>query len=161
MRHRRLPRIDLPHHTYYLTCCPHSRRPLLRTGQLAEHLIALYADRRDQRAILLHGYVVMPDHYHLLLTLREEPSVSGIVRKVHSLFAAHCRRRVGLRGRIWQRRFYDHVVREESDWHTKLAYMHGNPVRAGLVNVATDYTWSSAVFWETRTGPVACDGITW
>ena len=161
MRHRRLPRSDLPHHTYYLTCCLHNRRPLLRTDELAEQLIALYADRRDQRAILLHGYVVMLDHYHLLLTLREEPSVSGVVRKVHSLFAAHCHRRVGLRGRIWQRRFYDHVVRDDADWHTKLVYMHGSPVRAGLVNVATDYTWSSAIFWETRTGPVACDAIAW
>jgi len=129
--------------------------------QLAEHLVALYADHRDRRAILLHGYVVMPDHYHVLLTLREEPSVSGLVRKVHSLFAAHCRRRVGLRGPIWQRRFYDHVVRDEADWHTKLTYMHGNPVRDGLVKVTTDYAWSSAVFWENGMGAVPCDEIMW
>jgi len=129
--------------------------------QLAEHLVALYADHRDRRAILLHGYVVMPDHYHVLLTLREEPSVSGLVRKVHSLFAAHCHRRVGLRGPIWQRRFYDHVVRDEADWHTKLTYMHGNPVRDGLVKVTTDYAWSSAVFWENGMGAVPCDEIMW
>jgi putative transposase len=63
--------------------------------------------------------------------------------------------------RIWQTRFYDHVVRDEEDWRTRLNYMHDNPVRAGLVGSPTDHTWSSAMFWETGTGPVACDGTMW
>ena len=161
MRHRRLPRLDIPHHTYYLTCCLDRRRPLLARASLAAHLLDLYADQRDRGAILLHGYVLMPDHYDVVLTLRAESSMSGVVRKVHSLFAAYYRRSTGVLGRVWQRRFYDHVIRGDDDWRTKLVYLHDNPVRAGLVTSTTDYRWSSAAFWETGTGPVTCDGIRW
>ena len=155
MRRRRLPRLDVPHRTYYLTCCLDRRRPLLARPDLAQHLLDLYADQRDLGAILLHGYAIMPDHYHVVLTLRSEPSISGVVRKAHSLFAAHCRRSAGLRGRVWQQRFYDHLIRDDEDWRTKLAYLHENPVRAGLVTSPSDYPWSSAAFWETGAGPVA------
>ena len=168
MRHRRLPRLDLVAHTYYLTCCTHNRRPFLRAGRAAQMLIDLYAGYRDRGDIRLHGYVIMPDHYHVVVTLAAEPSVSGLVRKIHGVFAWRWHTWVGdeapalrgrARGRIWQRRFYDHVVRDDEDWRTKLTYMHGNPVQAGLADLAIEYLWSSAAFWDT--GPVVCDGITW
>lgn len=184
MSHRRLPRLDLPNHTYYLTCCTHNRRPLLRAGRAAQVLIELYAGYRGRGDIRLHGYVIMPDHYHVLVTLAAEPSVSNLVRKIHGLFAWRWHAWAGdeapalrkgrgeagdeapaLRGkareRVWQRRFYDHVVRDDEDWRMKLSYLHENPVRAGLVECAADYEWSSASFWETGTGPVTCDGVIW
>jgi putative transposase len=145
--------------TSYLTCCLDGRRPLLRDPSLAERLIALYADQRDRGRIALHGYVVMPDHYHVVLTLKGDASISGVVRAVHSLFDRHCRATTEIRGRIWQRRFYDRVVRSDSDWREKLNYMHGNPVRSGHVASASEYEWSSAGCWETGKGVVRCDGL--
>ncbi len=124
-------------------------------------LIGLYAGYRDRGDIRLHGYVVMPDHYHVLVTLVTEPSLSELVRKIHSAFARRCRAPIGLQGLLWQRRFYDHVIRDEDDWRTKLAYMHGNPVQRGLVDQASRYTWSSARFWLTGAGPVQCDAVIW
>jgi putative transposase len=103
----------------------------------------------------------MPDHYHVLLSLRAENSISNIIRKVHSLSAQHSRHLTSHRGRVWQRRFYDHVIRDEADWLTKMTYIHGNPVKEGLVANEVDYPWSSARFWETGDGPVACDGGGW
>ena len=161
MRHRRLPRFDLPGRSYYLGCCVHGRRPLFRQEELARLLLDLYVSRRDSGAIALHGYVIMPAHYHVLVTLRAAESISGLVRGVHSLFARACRERTGLRGRLWQRRFYDHVIRDEEDWRTKLAYTHENPVRAGLVRTPTEHEWSSARFWEMGGGTVECEGIVW
>ena len=159
MRHRRLPRVDLPGHSYYLGCCLDGRRSLFGDRSLAELLVSLYVQQRDHGAIALHGYVVMPDHYHVLLALRGDSSISGVVmRGVHSLFARACREATGVRGRVWQRRFYDHVIRDREDLCTKLSYMHGNPVRARLVENAVEYPWSSCRFWETGIGPVTCDG---
>lgn len=149
--------MDLPGRTYYLTCCLHGRRPLFRSEELAELLLKLYAARRDRGEVALHGYVIMQDHYHLLLTLREDASISGVVRAVHSLFAGTCRSLTGLRGRIWERRFYDHVIRDEEDARTKLRYLHGNPVRARLVEDPVAYRWSSCAFWETGAGAISCD----
>ena len=161
MRHRRLPRVDLPSHTYALTCCVDRRRRLFAEADLADALIALWVEARDRGDLVLHGYVVMPDHYHVLVTLTGAPSVSNVVQRLHGAFGRMVRAR-GFRGRrVWQRRFYDHVVRGEEDWRTQLNYLHGNPVRAGLVESAADYLWSSAAFWETGTGPVTCEGVAW
>lgn len=127
MLYKRLPRLDLSQHTYYLTCCLDRRRPLFKRPPLAQRLIELYAAERDRGSIALHGYVVMPDHYHVLVTLKEEPSVSALVRRVHSLFGRWSRGVMPVSGRVWQRRFYDHVIRDEDDARSKLDYMHGNP----------------------------------
>jgi putative transposase len=149
--------VDLAARTYFLTCCLEGRRPLLRRPELAEAIIALYAGARDRGDIRLHGYVVMPDHYHVLLTLRGGSFISGVVRRAHSAFARMVRAESGPLERVWQRRFYDHVIRDENDWREKLAYMHTNPQRAGLVEDAVSYPWSSCRFCETGTGPVVCD----
>ncbi len=90
MRHRRLPRVKLPAHTYYLTCCLGRRRPLLKHGWLADDLIGLYVQARDRGDIAFHGYVVMPDHYHVLLRLRGSTSVSNVVRTRCARVARHC-----------------------------------------------------------------------
>ena len=161
MRHRRLPRVDLPSQTYTLTCCLDRRRRLLADAELAEVLIALWAEVRDRGDLALHGYVVMSGHYHVLLTLTGTPSISNIVRRVHGAFGRRARTRWFRGRRVWQRRFYDHVVRDDGGWRTKLNYLDGNPVRAGLVESAADYPWSRAAFWETDTGPVTCDGVAW
>ena len=159
MRHRRLPRVELPAHTYYLTCCLDGRRPLFKHSKLAEALIALYVHARDRGDVALHRYVVMPDHYHVLVTLRGSPSISNVVRRVHSAFSRRIRKEFGINDRVWQRRFYDHVIRDEEDWQEKLTYMHGNRVRAGLVDEPTAYAWSSCRYWETGSGPAACDPL--
>lgn len=160
-RHQRLPRVDLPCRSYYLTCCLDRRRPLFLRPHLAESLISLWARQRDEGRVSLHGYVVMPDHYHVILTLKGDSSISGLVRAVHSLFARNCRATTPVQGRIWQRRFYDRVIRTESDWREKMQYLHGNPVRAGIVKVAAEYQWSSCASWESGTGAVRCDGMEW
>ena len=157
MRHYRLPRVDIPGHTYFVTCSVDRRRHLLTCARRAEALIALYAEARDRGDIALHGYVVMPDHYHVVLTLRAASSVSNVVRRAHSALSRMILREAATEGRIWQRRFYDHVVRDERDCHEKLAYMHQNPVVRGVVGDAREYPWSSCRFWEAGSGPVACD----
>lgn len=161
MRHRRLPRVDLPSHTYALTCCLDRRRRLLAEADLADALIAVWVEARDRGDLVLHGYVVMPDHYHVLFTLTGASSVANVVRRAHSAFARPLRTRGFDGGRVWQRRFYDHVVRGEEDWRTELSYLHDNPVRAGLVEAAADYPWSSAAFRQTGAGPVTCHGVDW
>ena len=157
MLYRRLPRLDLPGRTYFLGCNLDQRRRYLEHPHLAELLIQLYVAERDRGGITLHAYVVMPDHYHVLLTLEKMTSISAVVRKVHGLFAPQCRKLFGPHRRIWPRRFYDHVIRDDEDLHDKWGYIHYNPVKGGLVADATKYRWSSCAYWETDSGPVICD----
>jgi len=159
MLHRRLPRWDLEGHCYFLTCCVDRRRLILARPELAARLIGLYAQIRDRGDVWLHAYVVMPDHYHMLLTLIGETSISAVVRKAHAPFAKHYRALTADYARVWERRFYDHVIRNDKDWEGKWDYIHSNPVIAGLVESALTYPWSSCAFWETGSGPVRCDPV--
>ena len=156
---KRLPRVDAAHQTYYLTCCLDRRKSLFRRPGLADHLLGLYVAERDRGNIALHGYVVMADHYHVLLTLKKETSVSALVRRVHSLFGRWSRQVMTVSGRLWQRRFYDHVIRDRKDAEAKLTYMHTNPVMAGLTDDPLTYRWSSYRFWQTGQGPIRCDPL--
>jgi len=158
MLHRRLPRIDLPNHTYFLGCCINWRRKLFLNDNLAQYLLDLYIGLRDRGDIRLHGYVIMPDHYHVLIGLLNDSLISKLMQEVHSLAAKECLRVTRAKKPIWQRRSYDHVIRNHRDWLTRLKYIHNNPVTEGLVENAIDYPWSSCRFRETGEGPVKCDG---
>lgn len=157
-RYTRLPRIDLPNHAYFLTCCLDKRRTLFRNPRFPKLLLGLYLAQRDKGRLLLHAYVIMPDHYHILLSLKNETSISNLVRTVHSQFALKCREIMPIEGRVWQRRFYDHVIRDREDWEGRFGYVHNNPPEAGLVESVLDYPWSSCRFWELGSGPIECDG---
>lgn len=124
---------------------------------LAEALIRLFIEARDRGDILLHGYVVMPDHYHAVLTLAEGMSITNLVRRIHSAFARTAKRELRTTEKIWQERFYDHVIRDHADWLEQVEYMHGNPVRAGIVDDPLLYPWSSCRFWEAEDAPIRCD----
>jgi len=85
---------------------------------------------------LLYGFVIMPDHCHLLLRVPEDESISRIMRQ----FKYGTSMNIGI-GPIWQSRFHMKIVHEIR--HV-LRYIHMNPVKAGLVEEPQDYPWSSA-----------------
>jgi putative transposase len=131
----------------------------------ARAIVNLYAEARAPGDILLHAYVVMPDHYHVLLTLVGCPSISNLVRRIHAIFSYRVRRagasapaRQTVGNRVWQKRFYDHVIRDERDFLAKFGYIHDNPVLSELVLDPKDYPWSSFHFWEMGDETVPCDG---
>ena len=83
----------------------------------------------------LHALVVMPDHVHLILTLYEQVGLSSAIQQIKSV-SAH---RIGRR--VWQREYFDRVLRSEEDLRRKGEYLCANPVRAGLVDRLEDYRW--------------------
>src|ERR1700731_1114600 len=116
------------------------------------------------------GYVVMPEHVHLLLSEPERGNPSTVMQAIKQGFA---RRLLGrLRARrdprqsnlwslslnqqhVWQRRFYDFVVRSYEKRQEKLHYIHKNPVRGRLVLEASQWRWSSAPHYlRGESGPV-------
>ena len=119
-------------------------------------LNALNALRGPHRFLIL-GYVIMPDHTHLLLASTEE-SVSQIMHqwKFKTGFAILKAR--GNRGSLWQPRYFDFICRRNRDVSNKLQYIHENPVEAGLARSGIDWRWSSAAYYaNTGTSPVVPD----
>ncbi len=104
--------------------------------------------RERGRSALLHGFVVMPNHYHVLLTLLGEHRIHEVIQRINSLSARRVNRLEGRRGRLWARRFHDHVVRNQDDFDECLQYIHENPRVGGLAEVSSAYPYSSAGYWE-------------
>ena len=92
------------------------------------------------------AYVVMPDHFHWLLELKNG-TLSNAVRQVKGISAKALNELHGTQGRtVWQPGFHDHAVREEEDLLPIARYLVANPLRAGLVERLGDYPLWDAIW---------------
>jgi putative transposase len=113
---------------------------------------------RAARTFLLFGYVVMPDHLHLLMT----PLHVGLQNGMHRLKMRTGRRVRTIRGEhgpFWQPRYFDFILRRAGDFWDKLQYIHQNPVEAKLVTSPEEWPWSSAAHYAKRPAKTVIDEI--
>jgi len=99
----------------------------------------LEALRRGHR-FFVFGYVIMPEHVHLLVS---EPKLQSLSDTLRVLKGQTSRKLKGARLQFWQRRYYDFNVLTQRKFVEKLKYMHRNPVKRGLVEKPEDWPWSS------------------
>jgi len=109
-------------------------RPFFLAHSLAGEVFELARNQSATRAACL-----MPDHLHWLLSGEED--FSGIVQRFKS-YSTRIAWSAGHQGKLWQRSFYDHVVRREEGVLAVAEYIVGNPVRAKMVDQWTDYPYS-------------------
>jgi putative transposase len=152
-------------HLHFITCSCYRRLPLLRSARAKNIFTEILADVRERYNFTLVGYVVMPEHIHLLIgePARGTPStvmqvlkqrVSRRLRRKQRPSAAQLRLRFdhsGERlGRFWQLRFHDFNVWSHKKRVEKLQYMHLNPVKRGLALHPKEWPWSSFSFYSRR-----------
>jgi putative transposase len=125
--------------TYFVTSATFNRRRLFQVEANAELFLEVLQKYRREGHYKLHAFVVMPDHIHLLLT-PQGASIEQIVGLIKGGFS----HRVGSKFPVWQRGFTDHRIRNEDEFQTRREYIHQNPVRARMVEVAGLYPFSSA-----------------
>ena|SRR5438270_12470962 len=128
-------------HTYMVTAATWGRRALFRAEPWARLFIdTLYHYRGS--AYLLHAFVVMPDHVHILIT--PSGSLERAVQFIKGGFSYRVKKELGSNMEIWQKGFSDHRVRDAADFRQHVAYIHTNPVRKHLCESADEYAYSSA-----------------
>ena len=130
--------------SHFVTFSCYRRLPRLQEDRIRDLFIeSLERTRRDYR-FRVYGYVVMPEHVHLLIS---EPEEEALAKAIQALKIAVARRAMhydeGAGIAFWQRRYYDHNVRTEQSFVEKLRYLHRNPVIRGLVEKPEDWEWSS------------------
>ncbi len=143
-------------HLHYITCSCYRRQPLLATARRRDTFLRVLEQVRQKYDFTVVGYVVMPEHIHLLISepALGDPSVVIKVLKQRvarrllprkptpeaqgSLWAAAVSPR-----HFWQKRFYDFNVWSRRKKIEKLRYMHRNPVKRGLVERPELWRWSS------------------
>ena len=97
---------------------------------------------RDQQKYLLHEFVLMPNHFHLLLT--PTLTLERPLQLIKGGFSFRAKKELGFGGEIWETSFYDRRVRDIEDYYACGHYIRENPVKRGLVLRADDYLYSSA-----------------
>jgi putative transposase len=112
--------------------------------EIAEILMGTMIHYRDRDAYLLHEFVVMPDHLHLLLTPSATTSLEKSIQLVKGGSAHEIHKQRDQAMKIWQEGFYDWTIRDANDWQTKVEYIRMNPVRARLALRPQDWPYSSA-----------------
>ncbi|MBN1898488.1 MAG: transposase [Spirochaetes bacterium] len=138
---------------YFLTSVTKDRNPIFQDGKYANLLLAIIEYLKYYLDYRIYGYVIMPDHFHILIYAFGKYSISKIMNLIKGNFARKYNQIINNVGRtVWQRSYYDEVIRNSLDFFNKLNYMHNNPVKAGLVDDPKDYPFSSwhQYYGETR-----------
>ena len=100
--------------------------------------------RFDGERYCLFAWVVMPNHVHVAMQCVEGAPLGGVVRSWKSYTARRVNERLGTSGRLWHPDYFDRFIRDETHLHRAIAYVHDNPVKAGLVGRAEEWPYSSA-----------------
>lgn len=170
--HKNLPKFNDNSYVHFVTATTHENRPYFKNEELCRILMEELEFYAKKYGFTLLGYVIMPDHVHLLLWWDkiEKPDLN-ISKIMQGIKGATARRIIGLmisgrlehllqptsmtarkstkshkrnlRYRLWQHGFYDFNIYTEEKLVEKLDYIHHNPVKAGLVSSPGDYNWSS------------------
>jgi putative transposase len=133
-------------HYHFITFSCYRRLPYLHSDPARIVFEGLLEQVRKKHDFYLFGYVLMPEHVHLLLS---EPKLQRLEDTIRVLKGETSKRLKGDRKQFWQRRYHDFNVFTHDKFVEKLRYMHRNPVERGLVEAPEDWPWSSFNHWLT------------
>jgi putative transposase len=166
---QRLKRITGRGDLHFITFCCYQRRPLLGSVRARNAVVQVLREVRARYGFSLIGYVIMPEHVHLLISESGSVQPRTIIQVLKQRVSRRMRGRKrapkgqlalkflggdnGLR-RFWQRRYFDLNIYSRGKVPEKLHYMHANPVKAKLVQHPGDWPWSSwCYYWLLKIDP--------
>jgi putative transposase len=130
--------------TYFVTTKAARNIALFQVHEIAEIVIAKPLHYRMAEAYLLHEFVLMPNHLHLLLTPPGATSLEKAMQLIKGGSSYEIHRKHGSRMEIWQAGFHEDTIRDTADYLSRVRYIQMNPVAAGFVDRAEDWRWGSA-----------------
>ncbi len=130
--------------TFFITSRTWESRMLFTKPPACEIFIETLLHYRERGHYSLHAFVLMPDHFHILLTPGESTSLERAAQFIKGGSAWIIGQNLNFRFPVWQPGFSDHRIRDPLDYENHLHYIEQNPVKRGLVTTAADYAWGSA-----------------
>lgn len=147
-------RIEYPGAFYHVINRGHRREPIVTDERDKERFISHLSRMAKQFHVLVHSYCLMTNHYHLIIET-PEGNLSQALHWLNVSYAAYYNRRHRYAGHLFQGRFKAVLVDATQYLEALSRYIHLNPVRAGVVSCAWDYTWSSCrCFVGSQSAPV-------
>jgi len=140
-------------YTYFLTIITHKRNPVLIEN--IELLRESFHQSKRKYRYDIDAIVILPDHIHMLITPQIATDYPKIISSIKAYFSKHCDKKYYAHLEqstsrdkkrykpIWQKKYYEHTIRDEFDMYFHLNYIEQNPVKHGLVGEALDWRYSS------------------
>ena len=119
-------------HLHFITSSCYHGLPLLGTPSRRDAFLDILEETRQRYRFVIVGYVVMLEHFHLLMSEPEIGDPSVVMKVIKERFSWAIHKNSGTPRQVWQRRFYDFNVWSERKRIEKLKYIHRNPVKRGL-----------------------------
>jgi putative transposase len=145
-------RYYFPGQIVFITQVVKKRTPIFLNEDMVTLLKANIRYTKDNHSFKILAYVILPDHFHLLIQPNGESNFSQIMHAMKSRFTRAYKKKKGISNHInlWQRRFWDHVIRDEQDFENHFHYIHFNPIKHGYVDHPNDWVYSSYIEWLKR-----------
>ena len=144
----RLDEVWISQPVFFVTTCTHGRRPLLANPQVWTIIENEFRSAPQRHGWRVGRYVLMPDHIHFFCACEqreENSSLSCFVGAFKEWSAKGIIRTLGVSRPVWQRQFFDHLLRSDESYDEKWNYVYANPVRAGLVETAGQWPYAGEI----------------
>jgi putative transposase len=167
----RLPRLTVPGYPHHVIQRGNNRQAIFTSAQDYEALLQLLAENAVKFEVAVHAYVLMTNHFHLLATPATGEGLPQMMQAVGRRYVRYFNDRQGRSGTLWEGRYRSTVIDTDRYLLACMVYVDLNPVRAGLVERAEQYPWSShrhylglvhdklvaphPLFWELGNTPFA------
>ena len=139
----RLPRLTVPGYPHHIIQRGNNRQAIFSTAADYLMLLSLLEENAHKFGVALHAYVLMSNHFHLLATPTTADGLPQLMQAVGRRYVRYFNDSQGRSGTLWEGRYRSTLIETERYLLACMAYIDLNPVRAGMVNSATDYPWSS------------------
>jgi putative transposase len=139
----RLPRLSVPGYPHHVIQRGNNRQPIFSTPADYRLLLDLMDENARKFDVAVHAYVLMSNHFHLLVTPQTQDGLPQMMQAVGRRYVRYFNDIQGRTGTLWEGRYKSTLIQTERYLMACMAYIDLNPVRAGLVAQARDYPWSS------------------
>jgi len=139
----RLPRLCLPGQVHHVIQRGNNAQAIFLGPTDYQQMLVLLSESARQFKVAVHAFVLMGNHFHLLLTPSDEHGLSRMMQAIGRSYVRYFNQARSRTGTLWEGRYKSTVIQAETYLRASMAYMDLNPVRSGLVAEAQDYPWSS------------------
>lgn len=139
----RIARVVVPGFPHHVTQRGNRRAAVFETDADRNAYLRFIERYADRHGLAVWAYCLMSNHVHLVVVPAREESLGLALRDAHTVYAMYFNTRMELTGHLWQGRFHSCAMDDSHLW-AAVRYVERNPVRAGLVERAEAYPWSSA-----------------
>ncbi len=139
----RQPRLTAPGYPHHVIQRGNDRQAIVRDDQDREKLLGLWGEQSTRFQVAMHAYVLMDNHFHLLLTPETVTGLPEMMQAVGRAYVRYFNDRHGRTGTLWEGRYRSSLIETDSYLLACMAYIDLNPVRAGMVSDPAEFPWSS------------------